>query len=341
MVNFRIFIALSLALSLAQVLPAQAATVPSFVGAHTGPIGTLTVSDPKVAGKYTANTLVSIGGHWLVLPRGTAGFDISFTDGGATRRFLVVRPEPANSGAAAFMMLHGSGGTPEAQANLTSIGNAVVADGFWAVLPESLDNEWNDNPGYSTGVDDVGFNAKVIDIVTGYLHLDAKRVFVSGLSDGAFMAERLGCELSDRIAAVALVAGTMSNGLSSACEPATPRPIMFIDGTADPIVPYDGGRLGVMSAPDAFSFWLSRHNCTASSTMNTALPDVANDGTTISVARNAGCGSGGEVRLYTVTNGGHTWPGGSQYLPESMIGKTSADMNANDEIWSFFSAHPL
>lgn len=320
--------------------PAMASTVKSFVGQYTGAIGDLSVSDPKKAGKYTANTLVSMDGNWLVLPRGTAAFDVSFNDGNATRRFLVVRPEPATSHAAAFMMLPGTGGTPEAQANLTAVGNAVVAHGFWAVLPEALDGEWNDNPGYSTGVDDVGFNAKVIDILTGYLHLDADRIFASGLSDGAFMAERLGCELSDRIAAVALVAGTMSNGLSYACGPAAPRPIMFIDGTADPIVPYSGGRLGVMSAPDAFAYWLSLHNCSATSTMTTALPDVANDGTTISVARNAGCGSGGEVRLYTVTNGGHTWPGGSQYLPESMIGKTSADLNANDEIWSFFSAHP-
>lgn len=338
--NLKSILALLLTLSFAHALPAHAGTVKAFVGQYTGAIGDLTVSDPKKAGKYTANTLVSIDGRWLVLPRGTAAFDISFSDGDATRRFLVVRPEPATSNAAAFMMLPGTGGTPEAQANLTSIGNAVVADGFWAVLPEALDNGWNDNPGYSTGVDDVGFNAKVIDILTGYLHLDADRIFVSGLSDGAFMAERLGCELSDRIAAIALVAGTMSNGLSAACGPASPRPIMFIDGTADPIVPYSGGRLGVMSAPDAYARWLSLHNCNAASTMTTALPDVANDGTTISVARNAGCGSGGEVRLYTVNNGGHTWPGGSQYLPESMIGKTSADLNANDEIWSFFSTHP-
>src|SRR3546814_19013380 len=81
-----------------------------------------------------------------------------------------------------------------------------------------------------------------------------------------------------------------------------------------------------MSAPDAYAYWLSVHNCNPASTMTTALPDVANDGTTITLARNAGCGSGGEVRLYTVDNGGHTWPGGSPYLPESMIGKTSADL---------------
>src|SRR3546814_8266346 len=130
------------------------------------------------------------------------------------------------------MMQPGTGGTPEAQANLTSIGNAVFAHSFWAVLPQALDNEWNDNPGYSTGVDDVGFNAKIIDILTGYLHLDADRIFASGLSDGAFMAERLGCELSDRIASVALAAGTLSTGVSPAWGPASQRTLMCIADTA-------------------------------------------------------------------------------------------------------------
>lgn len=321
--------------------PAFAATTVShFVGAYTGPIGDLTVSDTKKAGKLFANTVVTMNGRLLTLPRGTAAFDISFVHDGTTRRFLVVRPEPASPGAAAFLVLHGNGGTPEAQANLTIIGEGVVANGYWAILPEGVDNTWNDDPGNSTGVDDVGFHAKIIDILTGYLGLDANRLYASGLSNGAFMAERLGCELSDRIAAVALVAGTISKGLSLACAPATPRPILFIDGTADPIVPYAGGRIGVLSAPDAYAFWLSRHNCTASATTTTALPDTVADGTTTSVQTNTGCGSGGEVRLYTVSNGGHTWPGGKQYLSESLIGKTSQDFKANTEIWNFFSAHP-
>src|SRR3546814_18201648 len=107
--------ALLLTLSFAHALPAQAGTVKAFVGQYSGAIGDLSVSDPKKAGKLTANTLVRVGGNWLVLPRGTAAFDISFNDGNATRRFLVVRPEPANSNAAAFMMLPGTGRPPAAQ----------------------------------------------------------------------------------------------------------------------------------------------------------------------------------------------------------------------------------
>ncbi|MGH8444843.1 MAG: alpha/beta hydrolase family esterase [Solimonas sp.] len=320
--------------------PAFAATVPNFTGAYTGLIGDLTVSDPKKAGNLMANTVVVINGRLVTLPRGTAAFDISFVHAGETRRFLVVRPEPANSGAAGVFVLHGTGGTPEAQFNLTIIGANVVANGFWAILPEAADGGWNDDPGYSNGNDDVGFNAKIIDIATGYLGLDADRLYFSGLSDGAFMVERLGCELSDRVAAVALIAGTISTGLSQACAPATPRSIILVNGTADPIVPYNGGRVGVQSAPVTWSFWLGRHNCNAASTVSTAMPDTAADGTTTTLQRNIGCGSGGEVRQYIVNNGGHTWPGGRQYLSESTIGKTSQDFSINAEMWNFFVAHP-
>ncbi|NKF22261.1 alpha/beta hydrolase family esterase [Solimonas marina] len=328
--------------SLFMSLPARAATtVSGFVGEYTGSIGDLTVSDTKTASKWTANSLVYINSHWLTLARGTAAFDISFSHDDTTRHFLVIRPQTSSSGAAAFMMLPGTGATSEGQANMTSISANVATSGFWAIVPEADGSDWNDDPGYSNGIDDVGFLAKVVDILTGYLNLDAKRVYISGMSNGGFMAERVACELSDRIAATAVVAGTVSSNLAKVCSPASPRPILFIAGTADPIVPYDGSRIGVESAPSAYALWETLHNCTASATTTTDLPDTADDGTTTTLSDNTGCGSGGEVRLYTVNNGGHTWPGGSQYLSESLIGKTSQDFSANSEIWSFFSAHPM
>lgn len=330
---------ITLLAALIAATPAFAVTVPDFIGAHTGPIGNLEVSEPKKAGKLLANTIVTINGRLLTLPRGSAAFDISFENAGTTRRFLVVRPEPANDNAPGVFVLHGTGGTPEAQANLTGIAEGAIAHGYWAILPEALDGGWNDDPGFSNGNEDMGYHAKIIDIVTGYLGLDADRLYLSGLSDGAFMAERLACALSDRIAAAALIAGTISRGLSLVCAPATPRPVLLVNGTADTIVPFNGGRLGVLSAPEAFTFWLGRHNCLASATTNAAMANTANDGTTTTVLRNVDCGSGGEVRQYVVDNGGHTWPGGNQYLPEALIGKTSRDFSINTEMWHFFSAH--
>src|SRR3546814_18283908 len=78
------------------------------------------------------------------------------------------------------------------------------------------------------------------------------------------MAERFACERSDLISAAALVAGTMNTNLSRSCAPAQPRPIMFINGTADPIVPYDGSRFGTLAAYATYNFWQTLHNCTSS-----------------------------------------------------------------------------
>lgn len=333
-----------LLLSLLVAIPASAATgtittVKNFTGASTGNIGTLSIGSPVLGPKLTATGLVKYNNRWVFMAKGTAIFDVSFNDASGTRRFVVVRREPANAGAPVLLMLHGAGGDPEGQATLSYVASGVAANGYWAVLPQGRNGNWNVDPASSNGVDDVGFIAKVIDITTGYFKLNGKRLYVSGMSEGGFMSARLSCELSDRIAGSALVAATLSTGLSRACAPAFPRPMLMFDGSSDPIVPYAGGRVGMLSAPDAYSFWLSRLNCAASSTVKSTLPDSTADGTTISLWRNAGCGSGGEVRLYTINNGGHTWPGGYQYLPESSIGKTSTDLSATTELWKVLSSY--
>ncbi|WP_084197342.1 alpha/beta hydrolase family esterase [Solimonas soli] len=308
-------------------------------GLVTSPVGDLLVGVTQNAGNLLAHTTVRIQGRYLLLARGTAAFDMTFTHDGQQRRVLIVRPQTAVAGAPMLLMLHGNGGTAENQANLAEAPDLVAAQGLWVVLPEALNGTWNDDPANSIGIDDTGFLADVVQILTVNFAADASRIYVSGLSNGAFMAERFACERSDLLAAAALISGTISGGLMNACSPATPRPIMFMDGSADPIVPYDGSRLGVRSAPDTFAFWLSRLNCSAAQTMTTALPDTTVDGTTVALARNTGCGSGGEVRLYTVNGGGHAWPGGWQYLPVPIIGRTSTDIDATDEIWSFVSAY--
>jgi len=307
-------------------------------GLVTSPVGDLLVGTTQNAGRLLAHTTVRIQGRYLLLARDTAAFDVTFTHDGRERQLLVVRPQTAVAGAPVLLMLHGNGGTAENQANLTEAADLVAAEGVWVVLPEALNGTWNDDPGNSIGIDDVGFLADVIEVLISTFEVDASRIYISGLSNGAFMAERFACERSDLIAAAAIIAGTVSTGLRNACAPATPRPIMFMNGTADLIVPYDGSRLGVRSAQEAFELWLSRHNCTADLTEITPLPDSRNDGTTITLASNRACGSGGEVRLYTVNGGGHAWPGGWQYLPIPLIGRTSTDLHATYEIWDFVSA---
>jgi polyhydroxybutyrate depolymerase len=124
--------------------------------------------------------------------------------------------------------------------------------------------------------------------------------------------------------------------------------VLIINGTDDPLVPWAGGdvhlgplELGqVLSVADTVKFWVSNNKC-ASLPLVTQLPDKdPSDGTTVRKETYGGCEDGAEVVLYAVEGGGHTWPGGLQYSPESIIGRTSRDFDASEVIWQFFKEHP-
>ncbi|WP_243393489.1 alpha/beta hydrolase family esterase [Solimonas fluminis] len=329
------------------ILPAQAAgfletllsrttaTVGTLAGGTTEALDPLLVGATQLTPPYLDHVVIRLQGNNLVLAAGTAAFDATFQHNGRTRRFVVVRPEPAAAGAPVLLLFHGNGGTAENQANLTEVADLVAAEGVWAVMPASVDGVWDDDPARPKGYDDVGFAAAVIAQLQANFSIDPQRVYAAGLSNGSFMTMRLACELSDRIAGFGIVAGSLTGGLESACAPVSPRPLMLVAGSRDPIVPYNGGRIGVRSVPQAFSFWLGRNGCNPAQTLSSALPDIANDGTTVALQANSSCSSGSEVRLYTVTGGGHAWPGGWQYLPVPLIGTTSQDMDATQEIWDF------
>ncbi|MGH8446414.1 MAG: alpha/beta hydrolase family esterase, partial [Solimonas sp.] len=318
----------------------DASALAEISGTVSSPVGDLLVSDPLTIRPRAEHANVRIAGNRLRLAQGTAAFDFTFTHDGQTRRVLVVRPEPATTGAPMLLMLHGNdSGNPENQSNLSEVPDLVAAKGVWAVLPQTLDDSWDGDPAAPIGIDDVGFLADVVKVMTTTFKGDASRVYASGFSSGAFMAERFGCERSDLVAAVAVIAGTLTGGLSRSCAPAKPRPIMLVNGTDDPLVPYGGGRIGVQSSDAAYNFWIGRLNCAPSATKTVALPDTTRDRTTVSLTSNTGCGSGGQVRRYAVNGGGHTWPGGLQYLPAWRIGRTSTDINATSELWDFMSPY--
>jgi polyhydroxybutyrate depolymerase len=158
------------------------------------------------------------------------------------------------------------------------------------------------------------------------------------------MSSRLGCELSNRIAAIAVDAATIeATTIAPSCNPGRPVPAIYIHGTTDPLVPFVGGQMTaggtaggtVLSHVQAIDKWVSINGCNTTPTI-TDLPDIANDGTTITQRIYSGGTNGSEVVSYVILNGGHTWPQGPQYLPEAIIGKTSQDMNACEVIWTFF-----
>jgi len=275
------------------------------------------------------------------------------------------------------LVLHGGGGNSVAAARLACPnGNlndpncfSALADreGFAVVYPNGMANpdsslgegrRWNaggGKDGYScaggficaTGIDDIQYFRDLLDDVEGTINVDHSRVYATGFSNGGSMSHRLGCELADRIAAIAPLAGGNQFSAVEPCAPGRPVPILDIHGTDDALFPYMGGKSiapgpdgeGVkISIPVTMSEWAIRNGCNAAPTVE-SLPDTANDGTTVTSETYTGCKDGGDVIHYKITGGGHTWPRGWGYLPERIIGKTTQDINANEIIWEFFKNH--
>jgi polyhydroxybutyrate depolymerase len=270
--------------------------------------------------------------------------------GGRTRTYLLHRPARAPAESAVLLAFHGGGGTAAGMARLTHLNDVADRHGFVVVYPQGVGQSWagglGGTPADQAGVDDVGFVRALIDHLARSDHIDTTRVFATGLSSGGFMAQRLGCELSDRIAGIAPVAATLPVTVAAQCAPPHPMPVLEFQGTLDPLVPYGGGHvrgrgLGgrqALSAPDTAAQWARTNGCPSPPRAAT-IPIGAPDGTQIRTDTYGPCPTG-PVVLYTVEGGGHTWPGGEQYLPVRAVGRTTRQLDAGDTMWEFFAGLP-
>jgi polyhydroxybutyrate depolymerase len=275
--------------------------------------------------------------------------ELSF--GGLSRTALVHLPSvDSEAPMPVVLVFHGGGGTAESMERISSFDSVADRGQFIAVYPEAYRRSWADGRGTASAdkaqVDDVGFINALLDKLEQQYNVDQRQIFATGLSNGAFFSQRLGCELSDRIAAIAPVAGTLEASFASSCQPAYPVSVLEIHGTVDPLVPYKGGvmrglggRSTILSAEDAVGKWAAIAGCSPSPTTAT-MPDQVDDGTHLATQVFSGCTSGVAIELYEVEGGGHTWPGGKQYLPVFLIGKTTHQFYASNTIWEFFAAHP-
>src|SRR5208283_5330998 len=226
-------------------------------------------------------------------------------------------------------------------------GNSEKADqeGFVVAYPNGSGRlktrllTWNSGNccGYAMdqNVDDVGFIRALIDELVKTRAIDPRRVYVTGMSNGGMMTYRLGCELSDKIAAIAPVAGALN---VEACQPANPVSVIIFHGTADEHVLYNGGepikkvdrhaRVD-KSVSYAVSFWVKHDGCSET-------PQRSEKGSVRTDIYGGGKG-GAEVVLYTVNGGGHAWPGGQAYLLGT---EPTREISATDLMWDFFVRHP-
>ncbi|HVO79359.1 MAG TPA: PHB depolymerase family esterase [Terriglobales bacterium] len=265
---------------------------------------------------------------------------------GTTRTYLLHVPASLNQAKPAPLVLvfHGGGGHARNMPRFTKFDRLADEQGFIVAYPEGLNKHWSDSRGLSPA-DDVGFVRALIAELERSQNVDPKRVYATGISNGGFFSQRLACDLADKVAAAASVAATMPEPLVPMCKPARPVSVMFMQGTEDPLVHIDGGKVArthgrSVSLAAAASFWRNRDH-TSSTPVSADLPDTAHDGTRVHRDVYGGGKDGTEVVVYTIEGGGHTWPGGMQYLPVFLVGKASKNLDATRTIWEFFARHSL
>lgn len=260
----------------------------------------------------------------------------AIVSGGVRREYLLHVPASydGRSRVPLVISLHGAGGWPVQQMEVSGWNRVADREGFLVVYPAAADGGprvWQPDRGQ-----DARFIADLIDHIEQAYNVDRSRIYIDGLSNGGGMAFALSCTMSDRIAAVGLVASAQSLPWSW-CTDARPVPMIAFHGTADPAVPYRGGPSWMSPGvfPDISTWatrWAQRNRCTSSMESNTA-PDVSR-------REYANCADDATVVLYTVRGGGHTWPGGGA-MPEWLVGRETHSIDATTLMWAFFRAHPL
>lgn len=273
---------------------------------------------------------------------------------GRPRSYRVHVPPSYNSDKAVPLVvaLHGALFPPALMDCFTNFGVLSNRDGFIVVYPKGLGNRWNSDlnsprfPGYYEHVDDVGFVAKVIEDVERTYKIDPRRVYVTGMSNGALLTQMVAGQLTDKIAAAASVAGAMPELAIPDCQPGRPFPILMINGTADGQVKWKGGALfkhnrgRVLSVDATVNFWVKNNGCDPIPETTWLTHQGRKHKTRIRRDVYHGKTPDSDVVLYAVEGGGHAWPGGLQMHKQKVQHPADNKFRASDVIWEFFKEHP-
>ena len=252
------------------------------------------------------------------------------------------------------LCLHSEDETPESMMRLTrhKFNSLADQDGFIVGYPEALNKYWNDGREDSISlshyneIDDVGFIEKLIEYGIDSFRVDPGQIFIAGLSNGGLMSYRLACELSKQINGIAVVSAALALDQLVECNADSTVSVLLINGTRDPIMPYEGGEMiedeisqgSVLSTQETINFWRGVNSCSEKSSHRDIPNTDLFDETRSEKFTYTNCDGESRIVLISVANGGHTWPGGRQYKGEKIIGKTSRDFDASVEIWRFFKS---
>ncbi len=286
------------------------------------------------------------------VPLKPGDFSRTLEVGGHERRYLVHVPPQYDPDTPMPVVLafHGGGANASTMVVFSGLNEKADQAGFIVAYPEGsgrFEHMLTFNAGNccgqaaTRGIDDVAFIRHLLDDLEGVANVDRRRIFATGMSNGAMMAYRLAAEMSDRIAAIAPVGGPMG---TQECHPGRAVSVMHFHGDADAFAPFQGGRGRGPSGTDFFSVdhsvraWVDANGCRKTPT-TTCRPDREDDGTTVRQLRYDEGRDGAEVVLVVVEGGGHTWPGREPRL--RFLGVSTREISANDMMWEFFQRHPM
>ncbi len=250
----------------------------------------------------------------------------------------------ATQATALVVVLHGGGGNAASAGKQTGFSAVADREGFIVAYPNGSGRlgerllTWNAGTccGYAVShqVDDVAFVRAMVAQIEAEHRIDPKRVYATGISNGGMMSYRLACEASDVFAAIGPVSAVQ---IAPSCVPTAPVSVLHVHGTADRNVPLDGGvgsrALNRDRRPpvhESVDFWVHADRCSPE-------PAVDQSGT-VRHERWTGCAPGTEVDFYTITGGGHAWPGGERML--AVLDQPSDAISATPLLWKFFAEHP-
>jgi polyhydroxybutyrate depolymerase len=285
--------------------------------------------------------------------------EFGLTVGTLKRSYLVHVPPQAATGKPLPLVLnfHGGGGNAANQKSYSRMDEAADRDGYIAVYPNGTGGfggrllTWNAGTccgsAAANQVDDVGFVVVLLNDLARRMPYDRARVYATGLSNGSMMAYRLAAEAPETIAAVAGVAGAMT---LPRFAPKLPVPVMHIHSVDDQRALYDGGLGPVFPLTNTRVFhqpvdsmigkWVAHNSCPAEAQVTgpvSGKPGAADAAHTATRYQYGPCRAGTEVMFWKLTGAGHVWPGGKQnYLP-LLLGPGTTLIDANKEMWRFFS----
>jgi polyhydroxybutyrate depolymerase len=293
----------------------------------------------------------------MMLCAGAAGAE-TIDIGGVARSYLTQFPETKS--APLVIVLHGNTQTGADMRTRTSWSLVASRERFGLIYPDGLNRAWADlRPDFRragrpppAGTDDVAFIVRLIEKHVAEGAADPKRVYITGLSNGGAMTMTLVCARPELFAAAASVIMNLTDESAAACRPSQPVPVLMMNGTADPLVPFEGGKGASHYAVDGFwstsatlAFWRRVNGCKTEDAAVTDLGDRDPDDQSTVTRIESDCPQARDVVLYRVNGGGHRMPGAFSdarfpRIATAFLGPQNHDIDGAETIWAFFSRFP-